>query len=111
MATPHSHASRKIYVSGSRSDLRVPMREITLGGEQSPLRLYDTSGPYTDPSLDLDVKQGIPPLRLPWIHGRGDVEQLSGPSSTYRRQREEDPALGASARRPPGDSDALRAAR
>src|SRR5262245_43621803 len=94
MATPHSHASRKIYVSGSRPDLRVPMREITLGGGESPLRLYDTSGPYTDPGIDLDVKQGVPPLRLPWIQSRGDVEQLSGPSSTYRRQREEDPALG-----------------
>src|SRR5262245_53082237 len=82
MATTDTQPSAKIYVSGSRPDLRVPMREITLGGGESPLRLYDTSGPYTDPGVDVDVKQGIPPLRLPWILGRGDVEQLSGPSST-----------------------------
>ena len=97
-------ASRKIYVSGSRQDIRVPMREITLAGGNAPLRLYDTSGPYTDPTAFLDVKLGLPPLRLPWIMGRADVEELGGPSSLYRREREEDPALGgirfASVRRP-----------
>ena len=97
-------ASRKIYVQGSRSDLRVPMREIALSGGNPPLRLYDTSGPYTDPSADLDLKRGLPPLRLAWIRGRGDVQELPGPSSVYRRSREEDPALGgvrfASVRRP-----------
>jgi phosphomethylpyrimidine synthase len=97
-------ASRKIYVPGSSSDIRVPMREITLSGGNAPIRLYDTSGPYTDPDAHLDVKLGLPALRLPWIVGRGDVEELAGPSSLYRREREEDPALGgirfASVRRP-----------
>jgi phosphomethylpyrimidine synthase len=98
------HSSRKVYVTGSRADLRVPMREIALSGGNPPVRLYDTSGPYTDPSADLDLKRGLPPLRLPWILGRGDVQELSGPSSAYRRSREENPALGgvrfASVRRP-----------
>ncbi len=97
-------ASRKIYVVGSRPDLRIPMREITLSGGHPPLRLYDTSGPYTDPDADLDLKRGLPPLRGAWIIGRGDVEELPAPSSRYRRQRDDDPALGgvrfASVRRP-----------
>jgi phosphomethylpyrimidine synthase len=97
-------ASRKIYVTGSRPDLRVPAREVLLSGGEAPLRLYDTSGPYTDPHADLDLKRGLPPLRLPWILGRADVEELPGPSSEYRRRRDDDPALGgvrfASVRRP-----------
>ena len=97
-------ASRKVYVTGSRPDIRVPMREIALSGGNPPLRLYDTSGPYTDPSVDLDLKRGLTALRLPWIHGRGDVQELPGPSSAYRRSRDENPALGgvrfASVRRP-----------
>ncbi|MBI3624863.1 MAG: phosphomethylpyrimidine synthase ThiC [Candidatus Rokubacteria bacterium] len=87
-------ASRKIYITGSRPDIRVPMREIALSGGNPPLRLYDTSGPYTDPEAHLDIKQGLPPSRLPWILGRGDVEELPGPSSDYRRQRDNDPSLG-----------------
>ncbi|MBI3827439.1 MAG: phosphomethylpyrimidine synthase ThiC [Candidatus Rokubacteria bacterium] len=101
MAPSHSH---KLYVTGSRPDLRVPMRAIPLAGGNAPITLYDTSGPYTDPGADLDLKRGLPPLRLPWILGRADVEELPGPSSRYRRAREEDPALGgvrfASVRRP-----------
>src|SRR5262249_19027365 len=62
------------------------------------------SGPYTDPGLASDVKMGLPPLRLAWITERGDVEELAGPTSVYRREREADPALGgvrfASVRRP-----------
>src|SRR5262245_49448450 len=100
---PHAH-SRKVYVTGSRADIRVPMREIALSGGYPPLRLYDTSGPYTDPSAELDLKRGLPPLRLGWIIDRGDVQELPGPSSGYRRSREENPALGgvrfASVRRP-----------
>src|SRR4029434_6179545 len=96
--------SRKVYVTGSRSDIRVPMREIALSGGNPPLRLYDTSGPYTDTSADLDLKRGLPPLRLPWILGRGDVQELPGPTSASRRSRDENPALGgvrfASVRRP-----------
>ncbi len=95
---------RKVYVVGSRPDLRVPVREIPLSGGEPPVRLYDTSGPYTDPDLHTDIKQGLPPLRLPWILERGDVEELPGPSSGYRREREQDPTLGgvrfASVRRP-----------
>ena len=56
-----------------------------------PLRLYDTSGPYTDPTFTPDLNQGLPPLRLAWILGRGDVEELPAPSSDYRQQREADP--------------------
>jgi len=97
-------ASRKVYVTGTRPDLRVAMREVTLAGGEPPLRLYDTSGPYTDPDAHTDIKMGLPPLRLPWILGRADVEELSGPSSRYRRDRDSDPALGgvrfASVRRP-----------
>jgi phosphomethylpyrimidine synthase len=96
--------SRKIYVVGSRPEIRVPMREITLSGGELPITLYDTSGPYTDPDTHTDIKRGLPPLRLPWVLGRADVEQLPGPTSQYRRQRDEDPALGGvrfvSVRRP-----------
>jgi len=96
--------SRKIYLAGSRPDIRVPMREIALSGGEPPLTLYDTSGPYTDPDTHTDIKRGLPPLRLPWVLGRGDVEELPGATSQYRRQREEDPTLGgvrfASVRRP-----------
>jgi phosphomethylpyrimidine synthase len=103
MPQPHS-SSRKVYVTGSRPDIRVPMREISLTGDNPPLRLYDTSGPYTDPSADLDLKRGLTPLRLGWIIDRGDVHELPGPTSAYRRSREENPALGgvrfASVRRP-----------
>jgi phosphomethylpyrimidine synthase len=102
---PQSHSSsRKVYVTGARPDIRVPMREISLTGDNPPLRLYDTSGPYTDPSADLDLKRGLTPLRLGWIIDRGDVHELPGPTSAYRRSREENPALGgvrfASVRRP-----------
>ncbi len=77
---------RKVYVTGSRPDIRVPMREVTLDatpgadapGDNAPVRLYDTSGPYTDPSATTDVRAGLPPLRQPWIAGRGDVEEYAG---------------------------------
>src|SRR5881296_2906830 len=97
-------ASRKIYVTGSRPDIRVAMREVTLTGSEPPIRLYDTSGPYTDPDARTDLKRGLDPLRLAWIKERGDVEELEGPTSTYRRERDSDPLLGgvrfASVRRP-----------
>jgi len=96
--------SRKIYVSGTRPDIRVPMREIVLSGGEPPLRLYDTSGPYTDAEAPTDIKRGLPPLRSPWVLGRADVEELPGPTSRYRRLRDEDPTLGgvrfASVRKP-----------
>ncbi|HEU5197886.1 MAG TPA: phosphomethylpyrimidine synthase ThiC, partial [Methylomirabilota bacterium] len=97
-------SSRKIYLAGSRPDLRVPMREVCLHGGEPPVQLYDTGGPWTDPDAHPDIKMGLAALRLPWIVGRGDVEELPAPTSAYRRQRDDDPALGgvrfASVRRP-----------
>src|SRR5438067_1130138 len=96
--------SRKIYLTGSRPDLRVPMREVALAGGEPPPGLYDTSGPYTDADAHPDIKRGLAPLRGPWVVGRGDVTELPGPTSHYRRQRDDDPSLGgvrfASVRRP-----------
>ena len=96
-------ASRKVFVTGTRSGVRVPMREIALtptkspnGGaptENEPLVIYDTSGPYTDPSVTIDLRRGLAPLRQDWILGRGDVEQLSDVTSEYGRLRAGDPKL------------------
>jgi phosphomethylpyrimidine synthase len=88
--------SRKIYVQGKRhKDLRIAMREISVSsgvgdhsrnGEHSstnaPLVVYDTSGPYTDPSAKIDIRKGLTPLRLEWIKARGDVEEHRSPSIT-----------------------------
>ncbi|MBM3224779.1 MAG: phosphomethylpyrimidine synthase ThiC, partial [Candidatus Tectomicrobia bacterium] len=96
--------SRKVYVQGSTPAMRVPMREIVLASTRTPtgqleanppLRVYDTSGPYTDPAFTPDLQQGLPPQRLGWILARGDVESLSMPSSAYRKQRDADPSLDA----------------
>src|SRR6267142_18326 len=87
-------SSRKVYLIGSRPDLRVPMREVCLHGGEPPMRLYDTGGPWTDPDAHPDIKMGLSALRRPWIVGRADVEELPGPTSAYRRQRDDDPALG-----------------
>ena len=74
-------ASRKIYVDGQlHADVRVPMREISVhptAGEP-PLPVYDSSGPYTDPNVLTDIKQGLAPLRRKWIEARGDVEDYEG---------------------------------
>ncbi|MDH5206527.1 MAG: phosphomethylpyrimidine synthase ThiC, partial [Hylemonella sp.] len=70
-------ASRKIYVEGSRPDLRVPMREITQSNGET-VTVYDTSGPYTDPQADIDVRRGLPLVRQGWIEGRGDTESYEG---------------------------------
>jgi phosphomethylpyrimidine synthase len=94
-------ASRKIYLTGSRPDLRVPLREIRLadtptaqGAEHNPpLAVYDTSGPYTDPQAKIDIRAGLPPLRAAWIAERGDTELLAGPSSRYGVERLADPKL------------------
>ncbi|MBI2294718.1 MAG: phosphomethylpyrimidine synthase ThiC [Betaproteobacteria bacterium] len=93
--------SRKIYVPGSRPDIRVPMREIaqsdtpaSFGAEKNPpIFVYDTSGPYTDPEARIDIRQGLPPLREKWISERGDSEELDGPSSAYGRERLSDAGL------------------
>ncbi len=95
--------SRKIYVSGSRPDIRVPMREVTqtdtaasFGAEVNPpITLYDTSGPYTDPAQKVDLVRGLAALREDWIVRRGDTEQLQGPSSEFGRRRQADPKLAS----------------
>jgi phosphomethylpyrimidine synthase len=69
------------------------MREISLTAPNPPVRVYDTSGPYTDPQAQLDVRQGLQGLRMQWIMERGDVEALPAPTSAYRRQRDADPTL------------------
>ena len=82
-----THASsHKVYVDGPHG-IRVPMRQIHLT-DGSDFRVYDTSGPYTDPGLECDPHQGIAPLRAAWIEDRGDVERLTQPTSAYRRERE-----------------------
>ena len=68
-------SSKKIYVKGSlHPEIRVPMREVTLSGENAPVYVYDTSGPYTDPNAKIDIKKGLEPMRESWIRSRGDAE-------------------------------------
>jgi phosphomethylpyrimidine synthase len=94
-------ASRKIYVQGSRADIRVPMREIaqtdtpaSFGAEKNAaLAVYDTSGPYTDPDARIDIRHGLPALRAEWIGARSDTTTLEAPTSAYGRARLADPAL------------------
>ena len=94
-------SSKKVYRTGSRPDLNVPFREITLaetrssqGAERNDaVYVYDTSGPYTDPDARIDVRRGLAPLRARWIEERGDTEPLGGVSSEYGRQRQGDPKL------------------
>ncbi|MBT2626529.1 phosphomethylpyrimidine synthase ThiC [Bacillus sp. ISL-32] len=78
--------SKKVYVEGSSPDIQVPMREIGLSPttgsfgeeENAPVRVYDTSGPYTDPNQQINIHDGLQPLRHKWISGRGDVEEYEG---------------------------------
>src|SRR3954453_17778508 len=81
--------STKVYVG----PLRVPMREITQTDGNPPITVYDTSGPYTDPSARIDIRKGLPAPREPWISARGDASLLEGPSSEYGRRRLADPKL------------------
>ncbi|NLS14800.1 phosphomethylpyrimidine synthase ThiC [Vibrio sp. SM6] len=98
--------STKVYVHGSRDDIRVPMREISLsdtliGGTKAapifesnePIRVYDTSGVYTDPEHIIDLYHGLPQLRRDWIDERGDTEQLNEVSSVYSKARLDDHTL------------------
>jgi len=74
-------ASRKIYVKGTVApNIRVPMREITLhpSANEKPVRVYDTSGPYTDPDAEIDIYKGLPRIREEWIRARGDVQEYDG---------------------------------
>ena len=95
-------ASKKVYVQGSRADIRVPFREITLtdtplgltqNGKQDgfeknePILVYDTSGVYTDPSVHIDLNQGLPKLRETWIAERDDTDVLDGLTSDFGKAR------------------------
>ena len=71
-------SSRKVYVTGSRDDLRVPFREVSQSEGNPSVRLYDTSGFHTDPVIPVDVREGLPALRRHWILERGDVEEYEG---------------------------------
>ena len=94
--------SKKTYVPGSRPDIRVPMREISqsdtpadFGAERNPpIWVYDTSGPYSDPEVTIDIRSGLAPLRAKWIEERADVEELPGPSSRFGVERMNDTKLG-----------------
>lgn len=95
-------ASKKIYIEGSRPDIQVPMREIELDPTHlsdgslevnPPIRIYDTSGPYTDPNVEVDVRKGLPKMRQNWILERDDTEILKNPSSKYTQIREQNIAL------------------
>ncbi|OLT22887.1 phosphomethylpyrimidine synthase ThiC [Actinomadura sp. CNU-125] len=70
-------AARKTYLQGSRPDVRAPMREVPLTNGDAVV-LYDTSGPYTDPAFETDVRRGLPPLRDAWIAERGDTAAYDG---------------------------------
>ena len=98
--------SKRIYISGSQADIRVPMREIQLsptligGSKENPqfedneaVPVYDTSGPYGDPSVAINVQQGLAKLRQPWIDARNDCEELSVRSSAYTNERLADDGL------------------
>ncbi len=91
----------KIYVTGSRPDIRVPMREISQSDtpdrhaseKNPPIYVYDCSGPYTDPAVKIDIRDGLPALRAGWIDERSDTEELPGLSADYGRAREADAEL------------------
>ncbi|MCY4264873.1 MAG: phosphomethylpyrimidine synthase ThiC [Gammaproteobacteria bacterium] len=97
-STQHFPASRKVYIAGSRTDIKVPMREISLtptvtesGVEENPpLRIYDTSGCYSDQEAVIDLQKGLPPVREVWIEERGDTRLLEQTSSHYGRARQQD---------------------
>jgi phosphomethylpyrimidine synthase len=98
-------ASRKIFIPGKVHNIRVAMRRIDqletieiINGERKvtrnpPITVYDTSGPFSDPQIDIDLKKGLPRLRESWLIERGDVEQLPEISSEYGRKRAADPSL------------------
>ncbi len=91
-------ASQKIYIQGSRPDIQVPFREISLtetptglGGEYNPpVMVYDTSGVYTDPNVKIDLNQGLPNVRESWIEERDDTERLETLSSSFGQERLKD---------------------
>ena len=97
-------ASKKVFVKGQIHEIEVAMREVSLSDTQlhgrfgetepnAPVTLYDTSGPYTDTSVEIDIKKGLSRLRKTWISDRGDVEQLDHISSDYGNERANDKKL------------------
>ena len=96
-------SSKKVFVTGELHNVKVAMREVlledtndTFNGKtttNAPVTIYDTSGPYTDPKADIDIKKGLPALRDEWIRNRGDVEELDNQTSEYGRERFEDTSL------------------
>jgi len=91
----YASPGRRVWVSGERPGVSIPMREVALAPPNPPVRLYDTSGPHGEQGREPTLDKGIPPLREQWIVDRGDVERLDGPSSAYRREREADPGTAA----------------
>jgi phosphomethylpyrimidine synthase len=93
--------SRKVYLQGSRQDLKVGIREIdqaetsaSFGAEKNPpIPVYDTSGPFTDPDVEIDLLKGIPEVRTVWIEERNDTKMLDAPTSEFGQQRQNDPSL------------------
>ena len=92
--------STKIFVEGSHPDIQVPMREIQLTDTigdlaevNEPIHIYDTSGPYTDPSKTINFREGVERIRHKWIEEKGDTEELQGFSSSFSNQRIQDTSL------------------
>jgi len=93
--------SKKVYIQGSRDDIQVAMREISQTPTQTNntiihnpnIPVYDTSGPYTDPNIEINLLKGLPSVREKWIEERDDTELLSGPTSEYGYKRQNDPDL------------------
>ncbi|MEV0665930.1 phosphomethylpyrimidine synthase ThiC [Actinomadura luteofluorescens] len=108
MTEPVVPAARKTYLQGSRPDVRVPMREVPLTSGDVVV-LYDTSGPYTDPAKETDVRRGLPPLRESWIAERGDTAPYEGraarPEDDGRRSSPPAFPAGAGGGLPPADGE------
>ncbi|MBI5415534.1 MAG: phosphomethylpyrimidine synthase ThiC [Candidatus Omnitrophica bacterium] len=93
LSYPPFEGSQKVYKSGKLfSGVRVPFRAVTTS-DGGAVEIYDTSGPYTDKDVPVDITRGLPALRGGWIRGRADVEELPEPASLYRRQMEKDPRV------------------
>src|SRR3546814_14092845 len=100
--------SRKVYqTGGSQGDLRVPFREVALeaSANEPPVRLYDTSGPYTDGAAKIDVSSGLPRMREAWIKAPGEVEENKGreirPEDKHRPSGESGAAPEIAHKHPP----------
>ena len=108
-------SSEKIYIPGKLFPIQVGMRKINLtdtvtveNGKRihtpnAPVYVYDTSGPYTDPDITVDIDKGLPRLRESWITARGDVERQDDITSEYGRARRDDPSLDANVLCPTGN--------